>query len=405
MKINQKRWLVLGASLFVSFCIGTVDAWSVYAGPLSMTFGWTAAATASIFTIANSVAPICMIAGGKLQDSFGPRWVVFGGGILFGGGIILSGFTTSLTWIYISYGIITGLGGGLAYSSVIANAVKFFPDKRGLVAGLVTGGAGFGPVLIAPISQQLITTYGVLHTFKILGAAYLVILLVGSQLIKKAPVEDPAVEQSEERKRTADHSGRDKTWRQMLADPLFYLLVLLLMAGTISGLMMISQVSPMVQEVVGVPAEKAALAVSLMAVASMTGRILWGAISDKIGRFRTLPVMYLTLALAMFGLTAVSRGQFVLFVVCAMSIGFCFGGLMSVFPALTADCFGAKNNGVNYGLLFMGFALGAMIGPIMAATIKSSNNGDYSKAFFIAAVISSGAVLLTFLVKKMDKAR
>lgn len=399
--MKKKRWLVLVTSLFISFCIGTVDAWSVYAGPLSVIFGWTAAATALIFTIANSIAPICMIAGGKLQDSFGPKWVIFAGGILFGGGIILSGFTTSLSWIYMSYGVITGLGGGLVYSSVVANTVKFFPDKRGLVAGLVTGGAGFGPVLIAPISQYLIATHGVLHTFKILGSAYFAILVVGSQLIKTAPADNHMEDRIVDA--VSAHAVRDKTGREMLRDPLFYLLLLLLMVGSVSGLMMISQASPIAQEVVGVHAEKAAFAVSLMAIANMSGRVLWGAISDKIGRYRILPAIYMMLTLAMFGLTAVSRGEFVLFVFCIMLVGFCFGGLMSVFPALTADCFGTKNNGTNYGFLFLGFALGAVIGPVMAATIKSSNHGDYGRAFLVAALMSILGVLLTFLVKKRIK--
>lgn len=404
MDLKKKRWFVLAASLLINLCIGSGYAWSVYAGPLSKTFGWTAAATALTFTIANAISPVCMITGGKIQDMFGPKWVIFAGGILFGGGIILSGFTTSLTWIYLSYGILTGLGMGLVYSCTIANTVKFFPDKRGLVAGLATGGYGFGPVLLAPISQNLITAYGVLNTFKILGAVYLVVLLVGSQFIKTAPAgyrpegwEPPAITA------TSAITGRDKTWSQMLADPLFYILLLMLTIGATSGLMIISQASPIAQEIVGVDAEKAALAVSLVAIANMTGRITWGAVSDKIGRYNALPIMYLILALAMFALTTVAEGQFTMFLVFTMLVGFCFGGFMGVFPALTADCFGAKNNGVNYGFMFSGFALGGYIGPIMAATIKSGNNGDYAKAFVIAAAMSAVGIIFTYIVRKINK--
>ncbi len=404
MDLKKKRWFILGASLLINLCIGSGYAWSVYAGPLIKTFGWSAAATALTFTISNAISPVCMITGGKIQDKFGPKWVIFAGGILFGGGIIVSGFTKSLTWLYISYGIFTGLGMGLVYSCTIANTVKFFPDKRGLVAGLATAGYGFGPVLLAPISQSLIAAYGVLYTFKVLGIAYLVVILAGSQFIMKAPAgykpegwEPPALTA------TSAVTGKDKTWNQMLADPLFYLLLIMLTIGATSGLMIISQASPIAQEVVGVSAQQAAFAVSLVAIANMAGRITWGAVSDKIGRYNALPIMYLVLAAAMFSLTIVSAGSFALFLVTAMLVGFCFGGFMGVFPALTADCFGAKNNGVNYGIMFSGFALGGYIGPVMAATIKAGNGGDYTNAFLIAAAMSICGIAVTFIVRKMSK--
>lgn len=404
MDLKKKRWFVLGASLLINLCIGSGYAWSVYAGPLVKTFGWTAAATALTFTISNSISPVCMITGGKIQDKFGPKWVIFAGGILFGGGIFLSGLTKSLTWLYVSYGIIAGFGMGLVYGCTIANTVKFFPDKRGLVAGLATAGYGFGPVLLAPISQSLIANYGVLFTFKALGIAYLVVILVGSQFIMTAPAgykpegwEPPAATT------TSAVTGKDKTWAQMLKDSNFYLLFIMLTIGATSGLMIISQASPIAQEVVGVSAEKAALAVSLVAIANMLGRIIWGAISDKIGRYNALPIMYIILAVAMFALTAVSAGNFELFLLTTMLVGFCFGGFMGVFPALTADCFGAKNNGVNYGIMFSGFALGGYIGPVMAATIKASNNGDYTNAFLIAAAMSICGIVVTVIVRKINK--
>lgn len=404
MDLKNKRWFILGASLIINLCIGSGYAWSVYAGPLIKTFGWTAAATALTFTIANAISPICMITGGKIQDKFGPKWVIFSGGILFGGGILLSGFTKSLTWLYISYGIIAGNGMGLVYSCTIANTVKFFPDKRGLVSGLATAGYGFGPVLLAPISQSLIASNGVLFTFRTLGTVYIIIILIGSQFIAKAPAgykpegwEPPAVTSN------SAVTGKDKTWSQMLADPLFYLLFTMLTIGATSGLMIISQASPIAQEIIGVSPQQAAFAVSLVAIANMSGRVGWGAISDKIGRYNALPIMYLISAAAMFSLSTVGNGQFGLFIIFAMLIGFCFGGFMGVFPALTADSFGPKNNGVNYGFMFAGFALGGYIGPIMAATIKSSNNGDYTNAFLIAVAMSLVGIAITYVVKSMRK--
>ncbi|HBD64573.1 MAG TPA: MFS transporter [Clostridiales bacterium] len=404
MELKKKRWFVLGASLLINLCIGSGYAWSVYAGPLIKTFGWSAAATALTFTISNAVSPICMITGGKIQDKFGPKWVIFAGGIVFGGGIFLSGLTTSLSWLYFSYGILSGFGMGLVYSCTIANTVKFFPDKRGLVAGLATAGYGFGPVLLAPLSQSLIASHGVLFTFKALGITYLVVILVGSQFIMKAPAGyKPEGWEPTAITAVSSNTGKEKTWSQMLADPLFYLLFSMLTIGATSGLMIISQASPIAQEVVGLSAEQAAFAVSLVAIANMAGRITWGAVSDKIGRYNALPIMYVVLAAAMFSLTLVTAGNFTMFLLAVMFVGFCFGGFMGVFPALTADCFGAKNNGVNYGFMFGGFALGGYIGPVMAATIKAGNNGDYTNAFLIAAAMCILGIIVTFIVRKLNK--
>ncbi|MBR0600114.1 OFA family MFS transporter [Sinanaerobacter chloroacetimidivorans] len=404
MDLKKKRWFILGASLIINLCIGSGYAWSVFAGPLIKTFGWTAAATALTFTIANAVSPITMITGGKIQDKYGPKWVIFAGGILFGGGIFLSGLTTSLAWLYVSYGIIAGFGMGLVYSCTIANTVKFFPDKRGLVGGLATAGYGSGAIIFAPVAQQIIASSGVLFTFKTLGIIYLIIILAGSQFIITAPAgykpegwEPPAITAS------SANTGKDKTWSQMLADPLFYLLVIMFIIGAMAGLMIISQASPIAQEVIGVEPALAALAVSCVAIANTTGRVVWGWVSDKIGRYNALPVMYILSGLMMFALSTVGAGDFGKFVPIVMAIGFCFGGFMGVFPALTADSFGAKNNGVNYGFMFTGFAIGGYVGPVMAATVKAANNGDYTNAFLIAAALSLVGILLTFIVREMRK--
>ncbi len=404
MDLKKKRWIILVASVLINMCIGSGYAWSVYAGPLIEKFGWTAAAVALTFTIANAISPVTMITGGKIQDSFGPKWVIFAGGILFGGGIFLSGLSDSLGWLYFSYGIVAGFGMGLVYSCTIANTVKFFPDKRGLVAGIATAGYGSGPILFAPVAQSIIAGNGVLFAFKSLGLVYLAVIVIGSFFIQRAP-EGYKPEGWEPPQITASSAvtGVDKPWNKMLADPMYYLLLLMLTIGATAGLMIISQASPIAQEVVGVDPAKAAWAVSAVAIANMLGRVIWGWISDKIGRYNALPIMYVILGSMMFLLSTVGADQFTKFVISVMLIGFCFGGFMGVFPALTADNFGPKNNGVNYGFMFIGFALGGYIGPMLAASIKTSNNGDYSTAFYISAGLCVVGIIITFIVRAMRK--
>lgn len=416
MDLKKKRWLILVASMLINLCIGSGYAWSVYAGPLAKYaeaagLDWTQTAIALTFTISNLVGPIPMIIGGGLQDKFGPKWVIFGGGILFGGGLILAGFlnqVNSIVYLYICYGIITGLGMGFVYGCTIANTVKFFPDKRGMVAGLSTGAYGFGPVIVAPLMSSLIASNDVFFTFKVMGLIFLIVILVGSFFVQTAPAgykpegwNPPAPTSAAGAVATVD-----KKWTQMLADPLFYLLLIMLVLGTTSGLMIVSQVSPIAQQVIKVDASTAAFIVSIVAFANMCGRILWGMVSDKIGRYPSLILMYIISAVAMFCLTMAGEGQMAIFVVCVIFAAICFGGTMGVFPALTADTFGPKNNGVNYGFMFIGFAIGGTIGPMVAAGTKVTDAAgvvSYSTAFIIAAVMSLCGILVTFLVMQMKK--
>ncbi|MDD4237938.1 MAG: OFA family MFS transporter [Desulfotomaculaceae bacterium] len=401
MNLDSKRWLVLIASCLINLCVGSIYAWSVFAKPLVALLGVSGAAAAMAFTIANSISPIPMVLGGRLQDKFGPKWVIFVGGVLFGIGWIGSGYTSSLTALYVFYGIFAGLGVGTVYSCTIANTVKFFPDKRGLVAGIVTAAYGLSAVLVGPIANSLIASSGVLNTFKVLGIVFLVVIVGCSFFVMTAPAGyKPAGWNPPAPAAGSAVSGVDKNWPQMLLDPKFYILMLMLMAGAFSGLMIVSQASPIAQEVIKVTPATAALVVSILALANMAGRIFWGWVSDIAGRYNSLTVMYIILAISMFVLSTVNT--FTPFMLVVMAVGFCFGGLMGIFPALTADTFGPKNNGVNYGIMFCGFALAAYFGPITAAKIKIASGG-YTQAFIIAATISIIGILLTQLVRYKNK--
>ncbi|MEG0919382.1 MAG: OFA family MFS transporter [Anaerovoracaceae bacterium] len=402
MDLKKRRWFVLGASLIINLCIGSGYAWSVFAGPLVEEFGWTAAATALTFTIANGISPVTMITGGKIQDRFGPKWVILVGGVMFGLGIFLSGLSTSLGWLYFSYGIVAGFGMGLVYSCTIANTVKFFPDKRGLVAGLATAGYGAGAVVFAPIAQKIIAANGVLDTFKVLGILFGVIIIIGSFFIKPAP----AGYKPEGWEPPAPSGGGavisvDKNWKEMLTTPIFYVLLVILTIGATAGLMIISQASPIAQIVVKTTPATAAVVVSAVGIANMLGRVVWGFVSDKIGRYKTLPIVYVILAASMFLLTTVGENQLIIFTLCVMLVGACFGGFMGIFPALTADSFGAKNNGMNYGFMFAGFAIGGYIGPRLAASMSAG--GVYTTAFLISGVMCVIGIFLVFVANKMRK--
>ncbi|MGN0703396.1 MAG: MFS transporter [Lentihominibacter sp.] len=187
--MKNNRWVILTASTIINFCITIIYAWSVFAGPLMELFGWTAAATALTYTIANAVSPVPMIAGGRILNRFGPRRTVICCAFLFGGGLFLSGFTKTVGWLYVTYGICCGVGMAVIYICTISNTVRFFPDKKGLASGILTAGAGMSSIVAAPVAQMLINMKDVLFTFRIFGLIYFIIIIICALFLEKAPEE------------------------------------------------------------------------------------------------------------------------------------------------------------------------------------------------------------------------
>lgn len=398
----RNRWLILLASIVCNLSIGSAYAWSVFQKPLLSIFGWTPSEASLAFTLSLAVMPVAMIVAGRIQDRQGPRLVMMVGGAMYGMGVFATGFGSSLTFLYLLYGVFGGLGIGTVYACAIANTVKWFPDKRGLASGLIAAGLGSGAVVFAPIGTALIQSYGVLTAFKILGVVYFVLILTCASLVVKPPANycpagwrPPVV--------TAASPGViDKNWRDMLTDPMFYVLWTTYTVGAVSGLMLIGHAAPIGQEVIKLTAAMAALAVSCLALANTGGRIFWGWVSDKIGRYNALITVYATVAAMMFFLPNVT--QFLPFVVVISLVGSCYGGLLGIFPIITADMFGVKNLGMNYGIMFSAVSAAAVIGPRLAAQVKEASGG-YGQAFLVAAVLSGVGIALMFFVRHQSEKR
>jgi len=403
MENNVKnRWIILFASIICNLIIGSAYAWSVFQKPLVQQFGWKASDAAWTFAITIAMMPIAMTYVGKKVEQWGPRKTLFIGGICFGLGEFLSGFASSLLPLYLAHGVLGGFGVGTVYGIAMSNTVRWFPDKKGLASGLIAAGLGSGAIFFAPIGNSLIQAYGIQSAFKILGVIYLVAIIISTLLIDVPPAgyrpagwtPPPAA---------LGVSGVDKDWREMLKDPIFYVLAVMFVMGAVSGLMIIGHASPIGQEVIGLSPATAALVVSILGLSNTLGRLFWGFMSDIIGRYNALICIYGFFAVAMYFMPTASTMMPFLIMVCAVGLG--YGGLLGIYPTINADMFGLKNLGQNYGIMFFAFAVAAIIGPRLAAVVKESSGG-YDQAFLIAAGMGLvGAVLTLYVKYELNKRR
>ena len=403
MDIMKKRWLILIASCFVTLCVGSLYAWSVFASPmakyLSELSGKEIASLAIVFTVANAVGPITMISGGFFNDRIGPKWVLVVAGILFGAGMIGSGFATSLPMLIVTYGLGVGLGCGMAYGTIVSNAVKFFPDKSGFAGGITTACYGGSSIIIPIIANAMLGSMHVTKAFKILGAVMMVIIVGSAFVIEAAPAGFTAGMKPGKTKASAP--SRDMDWHEMTRQKSFYLMLMTLTCGAFAGMMIISQASPIAQQMMGFTPAAAAAVVSLLALFNMLGRLASGTLSDRLGALGTMRLTFGVSILAGILLFFCKEGTTALFYIGLALAGFGFGSIMGIYPGFTAKTFGRKYNSVNYGIMFIGFALAGILGPMIMNAIKSGT-GNYQGAFLVAAALGVvGEILIALLGKEL----
>ena len=399
---------MLFSSCLINLCIGALYAWSVFAGPMAVHLSeltgapLTAADLAIVFSVGNSSGFITMIGGGFLNEKIGPRWVVFLGSVLFGLGFVICGLADRVGLLILGYGIVSGLAMGLAYGQTISNSVKFFPDKSGLIGGITTASYGISSVIFPPIANRLIGMAGVSNAFIWMGCVIIAVGGIFSQFIVRCPADFiPAgwTPPKREQKRTTA-AANDKNWKEMIASPAFYVMLLMLFFGAVLGMMAISQASGIAQNMAGMSAKKAALVVSVLALFNTFGRILAGMISDHIGCPNTLSGVFVT-AIAAMAILYLSTGT-VMFCIGICLVGVCFGAFMGVYPSFTASRFGRTNAGINYGIMFIGFNAAGLVGPILMSRIYQAA-GSYRFAFAVAMGFAVCGLGLSFVDRKMWK--
>lgn len=418
MKPESKRWLILGMGILANMCMGAAYASSVFARPLLDTLGLVKTGPAGpvpdmmkwalAFSVNLACLPLGMLLSGRIADIKSPRAVVFGGGFLFGLGMLLTGYAGSFAWVLLFFGAVMGIGSGAAYGAIVSTSVRWFPDMRGLASGLSVGALGCGTLIIAPVAQHLMAgapdgQIPVLWAFKVLGAAFIAVIVAASFFMATPPSGYRPSGWSPKQGSPGVSDAKDCTWRQLFSRLEFWVLYAMYACGTFSGLMIISQASPIAQKMTKLSPGEAVGIVSLMGLANAAGRVVWGFISDKTGRLNALFVMFVVTGITMFLLPQMALQKNTL-LTGALLVGACYGGYLGIFPSVTADSFGVKNLALNYAVIFSAFSIAAITGPRVASRIVLATD-SYAGAFMVAgAVCAAGAVLTLFAVRLAKRA-
>jgi len=378
--------------------LGAVYAWSVFRVPLTRQFGWTTSEVTLTFTISIFVLGIAAFFGGLWLNRKGPRVVAITGGALYGIGVFLASFSAyKLWWLYLSYGLIGGIGLGFSYIVPVAVLVKWFPDRRGLITGVAVGGFGAGALITAPVATRLIQSVGVLNTFAYLGIAYLIVTVVSSLFMQNPPDGWKPEGWTPTASQTSQRAGSDYTLGDALKTWQWYALWLLLFLNTLAGISIISQEAPIFEELVGVGAVAAASMVGLASIGNAFGRVFWAWVSDSITRRATFFVMFVVQVLLFWFLPTITAVW--LMTIVAFVVLMCYGGGFGTMPAFAADYFGSKNVGPIYGLMLTAWGCASAAGPLLIAYMRQTT-GSYRGPLHIIAGVMAISALVPILVSR-----
>lgn len=408
----RRGWSVVLAGTAINLALGVLYAWSIFKAAIldsikaggEGAFNWSASSVNDPYALACLLFAFSMIIAGRMQDKIGPRATCIIGGLLVGGGFFIASLSTNY-WVWMAgFGVMFGLGMGFGYSAATPPALRWFPPaKTGLIAGIVVAGFGLAPVYIAPLSNFLLKSFGILQSMMILGIAFGAVVCLFALMLQNPPagyVADPNA------KAVAKKSVvEDKTPMQILGTGKFYALWVCFFIGAGAGLMVIGSATGLAKASLG---EWAFLVVAVMSIGNAAGRVIAGVVSDKIGRANTLIIALVFQAALMFAAIPVVDGTYsnaLVLVLLVTFMVFNYGTNLSLFPSFAKDLWGVKNYGINYGILFSAWGVGAFA-LVKVGEMLKAKTGSFTMSFAVAGVLLMIAAMManTLRAKAVEKA-
>ncbi|MDN7024825.1 OFA family MFS transporter [Methanoculleus sp. FWC-SCC1] len=408
MPPEKGRWLLVTLGLLINLCLGSIYSWSVFVTPLTEYFTETLGETVTAaevllpFSVFLAFFAIAMPFSGKYIETLGPRTMTILGGVLTGAGWLLASTATSVQMLYVVYGVIGGLGVGIAYGAPVAVAARWFPDRRGLAVGMTLLGFGFSAFLTANIAGALITAYGVMTTFRIFGAGFLVLLVLLALPLRfpepgwtpagwTPPVPAPGAALACECNRGA-----------MLRTGAFYGLWICYFIGCLAGLMAISIAKPVGTEAVQIDAALATVLVGFFAIFNGGGRPVFGSLTDRLNPRNAAVLTFVLIAAASLLMWQVPTVP--VYILAFAVLWGCLGGWLAIAPTATASYFGTCDYPRCYGVVFLAYGAGAIAGPQLAGFIKGST-GAYLGVFPYVALLAVIGIVVAFVLMRPPAAR
>lgn len=388
--VNRTRWLTLIGTIITQFALGSVYTWSLFNGQLSMKLDAPISQVAFSFGLLSLGLALASSVAGKLQERFGVRNVTIGAGLLMAIGLMLTSQADNLFMLYLSAGVLVGLADGAGYLMTLSNCVKWFPERKGVISACAIGAYGLGSLGFKFICSYLLSVYSLETTFMIWGGVAMTMMILGALMMKDAPKQQPAGNKMASQ-------ARDYSLGESMRMPQYWMLALMFLTACMSGLYVIGVAKDIGESMVHLSAQTAANAVTIIAIANLSGRLVLGVLSDKVARIRviTLAQVVSLVGMSILLFSHMSESSFFIAIAC---VAFSFGGTITVYPSLVSDFFGLNNLTKNYGVIYLGFGIGSVMGSLIASLF-----GGFTITFSLIMALLVISLLLSATIRMPHK--
>ncbi|WP_291644204.1 OFA family MFS transporter [Clostridium sp.] len=395
IKLGQ-RWIYVFLGIIIMMCLGTVYSWSVFRLPIEKLFNIGSAQSGLPYMISLAFYALFMFLTGKFLDKYNPRIIISLGAVLVALGWILSAYAPNVYVLTITYGVIIGAGMGIAYGAPMTVVAKWFPEKKGLVVGLILIGFGLSPLITAPLARNLIENYGITKTFLILGISFgIIIPLLSYPFRYPTDSENKSLQTTSNTKQYINDTNTAKMIKSQNFKGLYFNFII----GTMIGLMLIGITSNVGVELIKLSPKTVALLMTVFAIFNGIGRPIFGLLTDKFSSKKAMLISYGLIITASLLMLMANEGSLLLFTIAFSIFWFNLGGWLAIAPTSTLAMYGTKHYSQNYGVVFTAYGIGAIIGVSSSGLLIDLFKNYHSIFYFVIVLCTIGILLSQKMIK------